>query len=174
MDGEERKIFYTHLIEKMLLNIQDVTLKLLNIPIENHPANIISRMLYIPPNQLRPDLRPVGGDKVANDQITSYIQIIIKTNEMIVPVTNDAIDITYTNLEKIKSLNMYLMNLAVGSPVVNNSYAKTNATIYINIRNNEIYGFGHASLSIENTFTSDIHNSNKHLVFEFFLAQKQD
>lgn len=44
---------------------------------------------------------------------------------------------------------------------------------YINIRNNEIYGFGHASLSIENTFTSDIHNSNVKIEHNFIHDNMQ-
>ena len=35
-----------------------------------------------------------------------------------------------------------------------------NIDSYVNISNNEFYGFGHAGLSIEKTFTSDIRNSN--------------
>jgi DNA-directed RNA polymerase II subunit RPB1 len=129
-EKSEKKIFYTHLIETMLKNIKDTDLRMLNITIDNHPKNIITRNFYIPPNQIRPDLRIVSPVKVVNDQITSYIQLIIKMNDMIVPVTNDAIDIESGNLDKIKILNSYIMNLLIGGQQVNNGY--NNKTIHIN------------------------------------------
>jgi DNA-directed RNA polymerase II subunit RPB1 len=129
-DKNDKKILYTHLIETMLNNIKPSDLELLNISIDNHPKNIITRYFYIPPNQIRPDLRLVCTDKVINDQITSYIQLIIKINETIVPVTQDSVDIEQNNLEKIKNLNAYIVSLLIGGQQINNGYS--GKTIHIN------------------------------------------
>tara|TARA_B110000263_G_scaffold172750_2_gene150731 strand:- start:2356 stop:6645 length:4290 start_codon:yes stop_codon:yes gene_type:complete len=120
--GEEKKIFYTHLILNMLNNIKETDLELLKILEENHPKNIISTYFYIPPNQIRPDLRPMGSDRTPNDQITSFIQLIIKTNESIIPVVGDITEIEPDNLNKIKTMNNYILSLLVGITVVNNGY----------------------------------------------------
>lgn len=122
-EKNDKKILYTHLIDTMLKNIKDSDLELLNIHVDNHPKNIITKYFYIPPNQIRPDLRMICTDKVVNDQITSYIQLIIKVNEMIVPVTHDAIEIDPANLEKIKVLNSYIVNLLMGGQQINNGYS---------------------------------------------------
>jgi DNA-directed RNA polymerase II subunit RPB1 len=121
-DKTDKNILYTHLILNILNNIKDSDLELLNIPLDNHPKNIITNYFYIPSNQIRPDLRMICTDKVINDQITSYIQLIIKVNEGIVPVTYDAIEIDPVNLDKIKVLNSYIVSLLMGGQQVNNGY----------------------------------------------------
>ncbi len=121
-DKSEKKILYTHLIENMLINIKESDLELLNISIDNHPKNIITRYMYIPSNKIRPDLRLLSTDKPINDQITGHIQLIIKINESIVPVTHDATEIESNNLDKIKSLNNLIINLLIGDSQTNTGF----------------------------------------------------
>ena len=113
----------------MLNNIKDEDIKLLNINLDNHPKNILCRYFYIPSNLIRPDLR-ITPEKTSTDQITVFIQMIIKTNETIVPVSKDSITIDENNLKNIKIMNSLIINLHLGGQQVTN--VRGNKLNYLN------------------------------------------
>lgn len=57
----------------------------------NHPKSLMTRILRIAPNTLRPDIRKVAGGKSRSDEVTALIKTIFEKNMDIQPIddTND-------------------------------------------------------------------------------------
>lgn len=118
---DEKRPFLTHLLEDLLKRILPEDIEKMKLKSHQHPKHYINNFLYVPSNQIRPDAKQIGIDKIANDQITSYLQIIFKTNDSIVPVASDAKEIASDNFDKIRYMNMFIYALLIGNTVYQRS-----------------------------------------------------
>lgn len=165
-DPNNKKILYTHLIEQFLNKITYEDIALIGLSEKNHPKHIIMNTFYVPTNLIRPDIKQIANEKVASDQITSYIQLILRVNENIVPVPMDALEISTDNLDKIKYLNTFIYSLLIGNslnqkmthndfkPIVERLRSK-DGLIRHNILGRRVHGMGRAVIVCDITIPYD-------------------
>jgi DNA-directed RNA polymerase II subunit RPB1 len=165
-DVNNKKILYTHLLENYLNKITYEDITLIGLNEGNHPKHIIQYVFYVTMNQIRPDSKQIANEKISSDQITSYIQLIIRTNDNIIPVPKDAQEITSENLDKIKYLNMFIYSLLMGStinqkmthndfkPIVERLRTK-DGIIRHNILGRRIHGMGRSVIVCDPTIPLD-------------------
>lgn len=165
-DVNNKKILYTHLIEQYLNKITYDDVALIGLPEKNHPRHLIMNSLYVPTNLIRPDVKQIANEKVASDQITSYIQLILRVNDNIIPVPMDALEISNDNLDKIKYLNTFIYSLLIGNtlnqkmthndfkPIVERLRSK-DGIIRHNILGRRVHGMGRAVIVCDITIPYD-------------------
>lgn len=165
-DVNNKRILYTHLIEKYLNKITYDDLELIGLPAKNHPRHLIMNTFYVPTNLIRPDIKQIANEKIASDQITSYIQLILRVNDNIVSVPTDAQEISHDNLEKIKYLNTFIYSLLIGNtlnqkmthndfkPIIERLRSK-DGIIRHNILGRRIHGMGRAVITCDITVPYD-------------------
>lgn len=97
--------YFNHLIERTVQKIRDEDVIKLHKPLRSHPKKFVLRTIKIPPNNIRPDIRRVGGSRSSNSDTTSLLKTIIEINSALpddIPETDkisqDLIDM-YFNLD---------------------------------------------------------------------------
>lgn len=79
---------YPHIAEKILGRISDATVIELGKHPSSHPRHMVQREIQAPSVVIRPDTKMLGGgNRSTADDITTMMQVIIKRNETIPPIT---------------------------------------------------------------------------------------
>jgi DNA-directed RNA polymerase beta' subunit len=78
---KEKLEFYNHEIEKVMQMVDDKTVEFMGKCIECHPSKFILRVIPVPPNTIRADLRRVGGARSSNTDTTSLLKSLIEIKD---------------------------------------------------------------------------------------------
>lgn len=87
-----KEIIYPHMILALFNRIADSTVISLGKSVSSHPRNFVTTVIKIPPITVRPDVKKMGGGKMANDDITAILQVIIRKSEMLPTTLPEQID----------------------------------------------------------------------------------
>lgn len=83
-----KEYLYPHVAEKILGRISDATVIELGKHPSSHPRHMVMRSIQAPSVVIRPDTKMMGGgNRSTADDITTLMQIIIKKNDTIPPIT---------------------------------------------------------------------------------------
>jgi DNA-directed RNA polymerase subunit A' len=74
---------YPHMIKAIFERVSNETVRSLGKSIESHPSRFVIKYIGVPPTNIRPDVRKVGGGRSSNDDLTSMLQMIIRDNNSI-------------------------------------------------------------------------------------------
>jgi len=76
-----KKEFFNNQIETVLQRITDETVLKMGKPLRSHPIKFILRNIRAPPNNIRPDIRRIGGSRSSNSDTTSLLKTIVEIND---------------------------------------------------------------------------------------------
>lgn len=72
---------YPHLIATILNKIEDETVLQMGKPLVAHPRKFILKVLKVPTNPMKPDIRKIGGGRSNNNDLTVLLAAIVKGND---------------------------------------------------------------------------------------------
>jgi len=75
------KEFFNHQIERVVQSISDVTVVTMGKPLRSHPVKFVMRVIKAPPNNIRPDIRRIGGARSSNSDTTSLLKTLVEIND---------------------------------------------------------------------------------------------
>ena len=73
--------FYNHQIEQVVQRISDANVIKMGKPLRSHPIKFVLRNIKAPPNNIRPDIRRVGGARSSNSDTTSLLKTLVEIND---------------------------------------------------------------------------------------------
>ena len=110
---------YNHQIASIFERVSMETIDLLGCPRTSHPRRFILKCIKVPPNNIRPDIKRIGGGRSSNNDLTTMLRSIAKLNNTLPPIIPYPvpydIDLKYTNLD------MLMFEFVRGTPIGNNS-----------------------------------------------------
>jgi DNA-directed RNA polymerase beta' subunit len=72
--------FFNHQIEQVVEKIRDIDVIRMGKPLRSHPIKFVLRTIKAPPNNIRPDIRRIGGARSSNSDTTSLLKTIVEIN----------------------------------------------------------------------------------------------
>lgn len=123
IDGKDKEL-YIHEIEDVVNSITDETVIKLGKSLDCHPKKMVLRIIRIPPNSIRPDIKKYKGGRSNNNDLTTIIKNIVEIQNKLEPMIND--EVIEKNIKNLKTIEMYYNHLIKKPPV--NSNAKLQST----------------------------------------------
>ncbi len=92
-DEKERKeVFYNNQIKDAINRIPNDVVIQMGKPLCSHPKKFILSSIVASPVTIRPDIRKIGGGRSNNNDITTFLKIIISINEKLPPEIPETLD----------------------------------------------------------------------------------
>lgn len=79
----KKEELFNHDIRNILSRISDDTVRMLGKPVRSHPKKFILDTIRVAPNNIRPDIRRIGGSRSTNSNITSLTKNIVEINDLL-------------------------------------------------------------------------------------------
>jgi DNA-directed RNA polymerase II subunit RPB1 len=87
-----KQLLYQHKVREIFDRVTDQTVLDLGKPVESHPRNFVPYIIPVPSNATRPEIKKFDGGKSNNDDITMWLQVLLKANAQLPTVIPDIID----------------------------------------------------------------------------------
>lgn len=80
----------------------------------NHPRVLVSSILRVAPNTIRPDIRKIGGGKSSSNDTTALLKSIVEKNMAIEPI-DEKTDVEGTQVDLRRIMELYVGTMIKGS-----------------------------------------------------------
>lgn len=116
---DEIAVLRPHIVLSIFNKISNETLAILNQDIRCHPKNLIYRVLRVPPNCVRPDMKKIDNKRSNSNDATIYLQSIVNMNKDISPMEYQGKKISDEVDKKIYTLTLAVYEFIRGSQGIN-------------------------------------------------------
>ncbi len=110
----KKEEYFNHQIKTSLERIRPDTIIKEGKPLRSHASNFILTSIPAPPNQIRPDIRRIGGARSSNSDTTSLMKQIFEINQMLPEEIPEISQITQPMRDAYSNLDMTYFSMIKG------------------------------------------------------------